>query len=94
MAYKEVFRVQIAEVARRWQAGNSQRSIATGTGLSRNTIRKYLPVAKETGVSREGPASRGHRPCQFSGLPGQRSWKLPGAVGSPDSSLRGRLSIF
>ena len=56
MAYKEVLRVQIAEVVRRWQAGNSQRSIASGTGLSRDTVRKYLAAAEETGVVREGPA--------------------------------------
>ena len=37
MAYREVSRVEIAEVARRWQSGKSQRQIATGTGLSRAT---------------------------------------------------------
>ena len=42
MAYKEVLRVQISEVVRRWQAGRSQRNIASGTGLSRDTVRKYL----------------------------------------------------
>ena len=36
MAYKEVLRVEISEVIRRWQAGNSQRRIASGTGLSRD----------------------------------------------------------
>ena len=41
MAYKEVLRVEIQEVIRRWQAGNSQRQIAEGTGLSRATVRKY-----------------------------------------------------
>ena len=40
MAYKEVHRVEISEVIRRWQAGNSQRSKATGTGLSRETVRR------------------------------------------------------
>ena len=39
MAYK-VLRVEIQEVIRRWQAGNSQRQIAEGTGLSRATVRK------------------------------------------------------
>ena len=34
MAYEEVLRVEIEEGVRRWQAGNSQRSIALGTGLS------------------------------------------------------------
>ena len=41
MAYKEVLRVEIQEVVRRWQAGSSQRQIAEGMGLSRATVRKY-----------------------------------------------------
>ena len=52
MAYKEVSRVDIVEVIRRWQKGNSQRHIASGTGLSRDTVRKYLAEAEEVGVSR------------------------------------------
>ena len=31
MAYREVSRVEIAEVVRRWQSGESQRQIASGT---------------------------------------------------------------
>ena len=50
MAYREVLRMEVAEVVRRWQAGNSQRNIASGTGLSRDTVRKYLAAAKEAGV--------------------------------------------
>ena len=57
MAYKEVHRVEISEVIRRWQAGNSQRSIATGMGLSRETVRRYLAAAQEVGVAQEGPAA-------------------------------------
>ena len=49
MAYKEVSRVDIAEVIRRWQRGNSQRHIAAGTGLSRATVRKYLAAAQKVG---------------------------------------------
>ncbi len=45
MAYKEVFRVEILEVIRRWQAGESQRHIASGTGLSKNTVGKYISSA-------------------------------------------------
>ena len=55
MAYKEVSRVDVMEVIRRWQQGASQRHIAAGTGLSRDTIRKYLAAAVEAGVQREGP---------------------------------------
>ena len=56
MAYKEVFRVEIAEVIRRWQSGSSQRHIASGTGLSRDTVSKYLAAARKVGVRQEGPA--------------------------------------
>ena len=56
MAYKEVSRVDVTEVIRRWQMGNSQRQTASGTGLSRDTVRKYLAAAKELGVSQEGQA--------------------------------------
>ena len=35
MAYREVSRVEIVEVIRRWQSGESQRQTASGTGLSR-----------------------------------------------------------
>ena len=49
MAYREVSRVEIAEVVRRWQSGNSQRQIATGTGLSRATVRRYIVAAMGAG---------------------------------------------
>ena len=74
MAYKEVHRVEISEVIRRWQAGNSQRSIATGTGLSRETVRRS-PAYAGAGSggclgSRGGPgrASRHCRPAQRVGV--------------------------
>ena len=56
MVYKEVSRVEIAEVIRRWQSGSSQRHIASGIGLSRDTVRKYLVAARKVGVRQEGPA--------------------------------------
>ena len=54
MAYKEVLRVEISEVIRRWRAGHSQRRIASGTGLSRDTVVRYITGAQALGVSREG----------------------------------------
>ena len=55
MAYKEVFRVEISEVIRRWRAGDSQRHIASGMGLSRDTVAKYITAAEGLGLSLEGP---------------------------------------
>ena len=68
MAYREVLRMEVAEVVRRWQAGNSQRNIASGTGLSRDTVRKYLAAAKEAGVVQEGPASTEDQLSQLAGI--------------------------
>ena len=38
MAYREVIRVEIEEVVRRWQAGEGLRRIATNTGISRTSL--------------------------------------------------------
>ncbi len=54
MAYKEVFRVEIEEVIRQWQAGRGVREITRSTGISRNTIRKYLLTAQSCGLVRGG----------------------------------------
>jgi transposase len=55
MAYKEVSRVEIIEVIRQWQAGRGIREITRSTGISRNTIRKYVLSAQSCGVARDGP---------------------------------------
>lgn len=55
MAFKEVYRVEISELVRRWQAGASLRGISRATGLSRDTVRKYVLAAQRSGLSRDGP---------------------------------------
>ena len=57
MAYREVPRMEIKEIIRRWQAGEGPRQIAAGTGLSRNTVRKYLAAARLQGITQGGPAT-------------------------------------
>ena len=47
--------MEIAEVIRRWQAGPGPQQIAQGTGLSRNTVRKYLAAARAMGIAKDGP---------------------------------------
>ena len=44
--YREVGLMQVVEILRRWQAGDSARVIARGMGLARDTVRKYLREAK------------------------------------------------
>lgn len=54
MAYREVYGVEIREVIRRWQAGLSQRCIASGTGVSRPTVRRYIDAAEAAGIQPGG----------------------------------------
>ena len=68
MAYREVSRVEIAEVMRRWQSGISQRQIATGTGLSRATVRRYIVAAMGAGLTRDGPAPSEDQLARLAGL--------------------------
>jgi transposase len=55
MGYREVGLVQVVEVLRRWQAKETVRAITRGTGISRNSVRKYLREAQKLGLSPEGP---------------------------------------
>ena len=55
MSYRGMRLVEIREIMRRWQAGHSQRRIATGTGLSRVTVRRYVEAAEAAGLRRDGP---------------------------------------
>ena len=68
MAYKEVLRVEVQEVIRRWQAGRSQRQIAEGTGLSRATVRKYLSAAREKGIAQDGPVPNEDQLSRLAGI--------------------------
>ena len=65
MGYRELSRMQIVEVVRRWQAGESQRGIARVTGLARETVNKYLAAAAALWTI--GIQARSmNRPCQVS----------------------------
>ena len=55
MAYRELHRMEIEEVVRRWQVNESQRAIARATGLARETVKKYLAAAGDLGLSATGP---------------------------------------
>ena len=55
MAYRELSRMEIIEVVRRWQAGESRRAIARSSGLARETVNKYLRAAERLGLQANGP---------------------------------------
>lgn len=49
--------MEIREVIRRWQAGGSLRQIAAGTGLSRDTVTRYVAAARTEGIAQDGPVA-------------------------------------
>ena len=83
MAYREVSRVEIKEIIRRWQAGNSQRRIAAGAGLSRDTVRKYLAAVQLEGIARDGPAPTEEQLSRLATI----SWLGPREVMTPRQDL-------
>jgi len=55
MGFRELSRMEIVEVVRRWQLGESQRAIARASGVARETVKKYLRAAEELGLAANGP---------------------------------------
>ena len=49
--------MEIQEIIRRWQAGGSLRRIAAGTGLSRDTVARYVAAARTEGIVQDGPVA-------------------------------------
>ena len=90
MGHKEVLRVDISEVIRHWQAGNSRRRIASGTGLQKDTVGRYISAAEALAMSREGPGPhRGaaqpagrHQPLRPAAVGGAHR-RQTGSVGRP-----------
>ena len=80
MSYREVPRMEIQEVIRRWQAGNSLRHIASGTGLSRDTVGKYVAAAQAEGIAQDGPAPSEEQLSRLAGVSqaGTRQVSTPG----------------
>src|SRR5215216_3861497 len=54
MAYRELSRMHVQEVIRRWQSGESQRSIARAMGIARVTVRRYIAHAEKLGLVQGG----------------------------------------
>jgi len=55
MGYRELSRMEMVEVVRRWQMGESHRAIARASGVARETVKKYLNAAEEFGLAANGP---------------------------------------
>jgi hypothetical protein len=51
MAYREVTMIEVKEVLRLWFAGTATKRIAAMFGLDPKTVRRYLGVARQAGVT-------------------------------------------
>jgi len=51
MGHKEYNVIEIVDILRRRLEGDSMKAIAKATGMDRNTVRKYIRIAEEKGVS-------------------------------------------
>ena len=82
MGYRELSRMEIVEVVRRWQTGASQRGVARATGLARETVRKYLAAAGTLGLSATGPPPNEEQVVALvrlgSVVAAPRTWVAPG----------------
>ena len=79
MAYREVFLVNVREIIRRWQDGQSQRKIAQDTGHARDTVRGYIAAAQGKGLTRDGPEPTERQLAELAAR------NLPGPRDDPDT---------
>jgi len=70
--------MEVGEIIRRWQAGESRRAIARATGLSRDTVGKYLRQAQAAGITQgDRPADPDLvRSLAQSNRPGLLRWRV------------------
>lgn len=76
MARKELRMEELVEVVSQWQMGRSITQIKRSVGLARKTIRKYIELAREHGLSRD---EQPHEYQYYLGLAGsvQRDLRVP-----------------
>jgi hypothetical protein len=57
MSYRELTMIDVKEVLRRWQAGQSARQIGRDGGVNRKTARRYVVWAEKLGLRRDSTLS-------------------------------------
>ena len=90
MGYRELHRMEIEEVVRRWQAQESQRAIARATGLARETVKKYLGVADELGLGCAQTKPHLSRRCNSYAAKGPASQRQSSFASCKATSMRKR----
>ena len=86
MAYRKVFLVDVREIIRRWQDGQSQLKIARETSHARDTVRGYTAAAKCKRLTPHGPEPTERQLAE----PSARN--LPGPRDDPETPAADRLT--
>ena len=86
--------IEIREVLRRWQAGQSIREIAREGGVDRKTARRYVQAAEQCGVPRDGAAVSDAHVQTVAGLVQTRPVASPSAERECLMVHRGRIEAW
>ncbi|MCL0096875.1 hypothetical protein M1N66_04650 [Thermodesulfovibrionales bacterium] len=55
MARRKIAVRDFVDIYEQWQGGLGKKTISRSLGLSKNTIRKYIDIAEESGIKQDGP---------------------------------------
>lgn len=55
MARRKIAVRDFVDIYEQWQGGLGKKSISRSLGFSKNTVRKYLDIAEESGIKQDGP---------------------------------------
>jgi transposase len=55
MARRKIAVRDFVNIYEQWQAGLGKKTISRSLGLSKNTVRKYIDIAEESGIKQDGP---------------------------------------
>jgi len=55
MARRKMAVRDFVEIYEQWQGGLGKKTIARSLGISKRTVRKYIEIAEEAGITRSGP---------------------------------------
>ena len=92
MSYRELYMLDVKEVLRRWQAGQSARAIARAGVGDRKTVGRYIDAAKLVGVGLDDALSDNvfdARENQSGAAREKQSTSAGGALCAPGGTIGG-----
>ena len=85
MARRAITMTELVETIYHWHAGQGLKTIVKSLGISRNTVRKYVRLAKHAGLRRGEPLPSRERLVDILSRPGpEQSPTEPSRIQQPD----------